>query len=295
MWQFLKRLKILRKQPPRKLGLALSGGGARGLAHIGVLKVLEQEGIRIDYLAGTSAGGLISALYAAGLSASEMEEEALQLSNPRRLVALVDRALPRRGLLEGQRVMEYLAQWLGGVTFDQLHIPLALVAVDLNEQQKVIMREGLVLDAVRATIALPGFFTPLERDGQLLVDGGLLDNLPVDAVHQMGADVVIAVDISTNREVVALVIERLHGHRFVPDGLVDLVEVLWCSMEVLIKHANRHALEETPPDLLIHPAVPPDVTVLTGFLRAEETIAAGEQAAIEALPQIQALLGSSTS
>jgi NTE family protein len=291
MWRFLKKLW---KRPPRKLGLALSGGGARGLAHIGVLKVLEQAGVPIDYLAGTSAGGLISALYAAGFSACELEEEVLRISNPRQLVALVDRTLPRRGLLEGQRLMDYLAEWLGGLTFDQLRIPLALVAVDLNGQQKVVLREGPVLDAVRATIALPGLLTPLERNGQLLVDGGLMDNLPVDAVRQMRADVVVAVDISTDQEAVAFLLEKLHRHRFMPDGLVDLVEVLWRSMFVLTMDVNRRVLEETPPDLLICPAIPPEVTVLTGFTRAAEIIAAGEKAATEALPQIQALLGTST-
>jgi NTE family protein len=264
------------------------------MAHIGVLKVLEREHIPVDLVAGTSMGGVIAALYAAGMPARQIEEEAQRMSNPRQLIALVDRTLPRRGLLQGQRIMDYLAHWLKGLTFDQLRVPLGLVAVDLNGQQKVVFQEGPVLDAVRATIALPGLFAPLERDGQLLVDGGLMDNLPVDVVRQMGADVVIAVDIATDQQAVTCFIEELRHRRFIPDGLVDLVDVLWRSLGLLTDEINRRVQEEAPPDLLIRPALPPGITVLTGFTRAAEAIAAGEKAASEALPQIQALLTSST-
>jgi NTE family protein len=291
MWKFLKGL---RKRPPRKVGLALSGGGARGLAHIGVIKVLERENVPIDLLAGTSMGGIVAALYATGLSAREMEEAARRISSPRQLLTLVDRSLPRRGLLQGRKVVEYLAQWLGELTFDQLKIPLALVAADLNGCQKVVLQEGSVLDAVRATIALPGLLAPLEREGQLLVDGGLMDNLPVDIVRQMGADVVIAVDIATDQTAVILFAEELHRHPLVPNGLVDTLEVLWRSVDYLTREVNRRVLEEYPPDLLIHPVIPAGVTAITGFTRADATIAAGEKAAIDVLPKIRALLGSST-
>ena len=152
-----------------------------------------------------------------------------------------------------------------------------------------------MLDAVRATIALPGLLAPLERGEQLLVDGGLIDNLPVDVVRQMGANTVIAVDIATDQKAVILFAEELHRRRFIPNGLVDLVEVLWRSVEFLTTEVNRRVQEESPPDLLIHPTVPAGVTALTGFTRAAETIAAGEQAAREALPQIRALLGSPSS
>ena len=291
MWQFLRNLW---KRPPRKVGLALSGGGARGMAHIGVLKVLEREHVPIDLLAGTSMGGLIAALYAAGIPVRQIEEEARRMSSPRQLIALVDRTLPQRGLLQGQKIMDYLDQWLEGLTFDQLRIPLGLVAVDLIGEQKVVLQEGSVLEAVRATTALPGLLAPFERGDQLLVDGGLLDNLPVDVVRQMGADVVIAVDIATDQQAVTCFIEELHQRPFVPDGLVHLLEMLWRSVALLTNEINRRVQEETPPDLLIRPTLPPGITVLTGFTRAAEAIAVGEKAAAEALPQIRALLASST-
>jgi len=289
MWRFLKNLW---KKPPRKVGLALSGGGARGLAHIGVLKILEQEGVPIDYLAGTSMGGLIAAAYAAGLSPDLMEQEALRMASLRRLLALADPSLPRRGLFKGQKVREYLARHLGDRTFDDLRVPLTLVAVDLNTGREVFLNHGQIADAVRATVALPGIFTPVEWDGQLLVDGGLLDNLPADAVRQMGADVVIAVDVTSDSGVVASLVEGLHQRRYVPNGLVDTVEVLWRSLDVMMAEISRRRLAEAHPEIIIRPSIPPDVTVLTGFPRAAEIIAAGEEAAQEAMPRIRALLAS---
>lgn len=286
MWAWIRR----GFRPP-KVGLALSGGGVRGLAHIGVLKVLEREEVPIDMLAGTSMGGFIAAAYATGLSAIQLEEEALRLSSPRQLVALLDRGLPRRGLLAGNKMREYLVERLGDITFDQLRIPLALVAVDLNGGDKVVLREGSVVDAVRATTALPGLFAPVERDGQLLVDGGLLDNLPADVVRSMGADVIIAVDVSTDEKAMAFFAEELMKHRFVPESLVELMEVLWRSVGVMQREANRRSLEEAKPDVLIRPAIPAGVTVLTGFTRAAEVIHAGEVAAEEALPRILKLVG----
>ncbi|MDY7079778.1 MAG: patatin-like phospholipase family protein [Chloroflexota bacterium] len=287
MWQYLKNLW---KKPPPKVGLALGGGGARGLAHIGVLKVLEQEGVKIDCLAGTSMGGLIAAGYAAGLNPSSLEEEALRMTSLRRLLALADPSLPRRGLFEGQKVREYLASYLGNRTFDDLQIPLTLVAVDLNTGREVHLAQGRVVDGVRATIALPGVFTPVKWDEQLLVDGGLLDNLPADATRRMGADVVIAVDVASDAQMVSHMTQALHRHRYIPNVLVDTIEVLWRSLGVMMEEIGRRRLAEAHPEVIIRPAIPPDVTVLTGFSRAADIIAAGEEAAREALPNIQALL-----
>ena len=270
-----------------KVGLALSGGGARGLAHIGVLRVLEREGIPVDFLAGTSMGGLIAAAYAAGLDPDFMAQEALRMASVRRLLALADLSLPRRGLFEGQKVRQYLARLLGERTFADLRIPLTLVAVDLNSGREVYLHQGPVVEAVRATIALPGIFTPVERDGQLLVDGGLLDNLPAAAVRHMGADVVFAVDVSSDEQVISHLAQSLHRRRYVPNGLADTIEVLYRSVAVMMAEINRRQLAEAHPEVIIRPAIPPQVTVLTGFPHAAEVIAAGEQAATEALPHIR--------
>lgn len=276
-----------------KIGLAFSGGGARGLAHIGVLKVLEQEGIPIDYLAGTSMGGLVAAAYAAGMSSDSLEREALRMASTRRLLAMVDLSLPRRGLFEGQKIYEYLTGHLGDRTFDDLQFPLTLVTVDLNAGQEVHLNQGRVADAVRATIAIPGVFTPVERDGQLLVDGGVLNNLPADVVRGMGADIVIAIDIFSDGQGELDLIQSLHRHRYVPNGLVDTAGVLWRSLQVMMTEIKRRQLAETRPQVFIQPTIPLGVTILTGFSRAAEIIAAGEQATLEALPHIQSSLSSS--
>ncbi|RLC75944.1 MAG: hypothetical protein DRJ03_23870 [Chloroflexi bacterium] len=284
MWRFLKNL---RKKPPRKIGLALSGGGARGLAHIGVLKVLEQEGIPIDYLAGTSMGGFIAAAYAAGLGIDFIEQEALRMASPRRLLALADPSLLRRGLFEGRKVLEYLVGHLGDCTFDSLRLPLALVTVDLNSGREVILREGQLADAVRATTAIPGVFAPVERDGQLLVDGGLLDNLPADVARGMGADIVIAVNVVTDSEAMSSLIQTFQHRRYVPNGLAGTVDVLYRSLGVMMTEISRRRLSEAHPEVVIRPEIPPEVTTLTGFPRAAEIIAAGEKATQEALPRIR--------
>jgi NTE family protein len=272
------------------IGLALSGGGARGLAHIGVLKVFDRENIPIDFLAGTSAGGLVGSLYAVGHSPEEIENDVLDLTAPRQLVTLVDRVLPRRGLLKGSKVLEYLNQWLGDKTFEQLDIPFAVVAVDLNTGTRVMINEGKLVDAVRATIAFPGVFAPIRKGDQLLVDGGLLDNLPTDVARALGADVVIAVDVATDERTMAQLTGGLHSNPLVPDGLADLVEVLWRSMMVMTGEINRHCLEKAPPDLLIDPPLPPGITTFTGIDHAAEAIEAGEKAMEAALPELNEII-----
>lgn len=273
-----------------RVGLALSGGGARGLAHIGVLKVLEREGIPVDLLAGTSMGGVIAAVYAAGMDAETIETESLRVCNVRGLLSLVDPALPRSGFFQGQKIQEFLANHLGQSTFEDLRVPLVLIAVDLNSCQEVRLREGQVVDAVRATVSVPGVFQPVQQDGQLLVDGGLLNNLPADAVRDMGADVVIAVDVAATGHNISHLVRSPHGRRYLPNGLAETVEVLWRSAALMAAEINRRRLEESPPDVLIEPAIPPEVTLLTGFPHAAEAIASGERAAQEALPQIRKAL-----
>jgi len=274
----------------RRIGLALSGGGARGLAHIGVLKVLEQEGVPIRCLAGTSMGGLIAALYAAGLSPDFMEQEAQRMGSLRQLLALAEPPLPHRGLFEGQKVKDYLRGHLGERTFDDLCVPLALVAVDLNSGREVVLRDGQVVDAVRATIALPGFLAPVERGEQMLVDGGVLNNLPADVVRQMGADLVIAVDVTSNGRMASLLVQALRRRRYLPKGLVGTFEILYRTLAVMMGEIQHHRVVQARPEVIILPRIPQDVTVLTGFQRAAEIIAAGQQAAREVLPCVRDLL-----
>jgi len=291
MLRFFRRSKVVPlRAPAQRVGLALSGGGARGLAHIGVLKVLEREGIPVDFLAGTSMGGVIAAAYASGLGVEYIEKEALRMGRLRNLITLMDRSLPRLGLFEGQKVQEYLAGHLGDITFDELKIPLALLAVDLETGEEVVLRSGRVADAVRATISLPGVFAPFRLDGRLLVDGGVLNNLPADVVREMGADIVIAVDVGAKIEDLPRLLEA--ERKRLPLTQVPLIiETLHRTVGIMEGWIIAQKLAQARPEVLIKPALSEDVSLFAGFNRVAECIAAGEEAAAAWVPVIRSALG----
>jgi NTE family protein len=176
----------------KKVGLALSGGVARGPAHIGVLNVLLSEGIPIDYVAGVSAGSIIGAALCAGLPLEQLNELAPKI-NWRHIARLV---WPRRGFVSFKKLERFVAELIGGDRqFHEMPIPFIAVVTDLLKGEPVILREGHVATAVHASCAVPGFVEPVERDGQLLGDGGVSCNLPTRQVRAMGADYVIGVDL----------------------------------------------------------------------------------------------------
>jgi NTE family protein len=271
-----------------RVGLALGGGGARGFAHIGVLKVLEAEGIPVDLLAGTSMGALVACLYAAGLSAADLEAEALRMTSRRMLFPLTDASLLRRGLFRGQHVVDYLEEILGGCTFAGLRLPVAVVAVDLLEHCEVVLAEGPVSAAVRASIAVPGVFTPVEMDGRLLIDGGVLNNVPADVARRMGAEVLVAVDVHAS----------MGGGQYpqygegllLPGPLRETLGILYESVQIMLEEIARHKVSQAAPEVLLTPEIPADITPLRGFARAREVIAAGEAAARRMLGPLRAAL-----
>jgi len=178
-----------------KLGLALGSGSSRGLAHIGVLKVFEREGINIDLIAGTSIGALIGGAYAAGISAARMEEIALSV-DIKKLISLVDIAAPSTALVNGKKVEAFIRKIIGDKDFNELNAPFACVATDVNSGREVVLCEGDVVTAIRASISTPVVFAPMIKGESLLVDGGVLNPLPVDIAKKMGSDVVIGVSVS---------------------------------------------------------------------------------------------------
>ncbi len=272
-----------------KLGIALSGGGARGLAHIGVLRALEKANIQPAYLTGSSMGGVIAAGYASGLSSADLEQIALEYASTRKLLRLADPTLPRRGIFQGERLRGFFEQHLQGCTFADLHIPLTLVTVDLNSGQEVYLREGSVAEAVRATVSVPGLLAPVESNGQKLVDGGLLNNLPVDVVQSMGADVTLGVDVFTTIEGPSFW-QELGKTRVLSQTIGELITVLGESLNLLIHQQSANKLQKSPPNFLIHPDIPVDVTVVTGYHRAAELISLGEEATTPVLPDLRASL-----
>jgi NTE family protein len=260
-------------QRPR-VGLALSGGVARGNAHVGVLRVLEENNIPIDYIAGTSAGSLVAAAYAAGMTVEEIAE----IGRTMRWRDIGRVTLSRLGVQSNARMEEFARARLPIKRFEDLRIPLAIVATDLKTGLPVIITEGDVAFAIRASCALPGWYVPVtDEHGRQLVDGGLVANIPTTAVRALGADLVIAVDVNSE------------GAKFIgpPHSLIG---VLLQSIMVVQRTAAIHQLHDA--DIVISPK--------TGHIRwdemgrVEELITLGERAARSTVERIKHLLEPST-
>jgi len=264
------------------LGVALGGGGARGLAHIGVLKVLEQEGIAIQLLAGTSIGGVIAAGYAAGLSTEYMEKEALRFGGLRNLAKLVDISLPQAGFVEGHKIQAYFSEHLPKQNFEELDIPLAIVAADLLTGEEVILDSGDLPQALRATISLPGILLPVESEGRLLIDGGVVNPVPADVVRRMGAQIVIAVDVSARPDK-PTPLSKDYPRRFPLVPPPQFVDTLVKSAIIMGDRLKRYRLKEAKPEVVLQPPLSDECDSFGGFYHAAECIAAGEEAMRAAL------------
>ena len=177
-----------------KIGVVLSGGASYGLAHIGVLKELEKNNIPIDVIAGTSMGALIGGLYACGVKINEMEE-ILKKFTRKNIVDINIFALHDSGLLHGKKVVNFLKKLIGDKKIEDLKIKFCAIASDLNSGNKIVINSGSVVDAIRASISIPGIFKPIRKDNICLTDGGTCDNLPVDDARNMGATKVLSVDV----------------------------------------------------------------------------------------------------
>ncbi len=174
-----------------KIGLALGSGGARGFAHIGVLQTLLHHGIPIDVIAGSSMGALLGAVYATGAPLTMMERLACHMPT----TSWIDFTVPHRGFVAGERIHQLIKMLTKDYTFAQTTLPLAIVATDVERGERVVFTEGKLHDAVRASISIPGIFVPYEYQGRLLVDGGVIDRVPIMAARELGSDIVIAVDV----------------------------------------------------------------------------------------------------
>lgn len=274
-------------QAQKSIGVALSGGGARGLAHIGVLKVLAREGVEITALSGSSMGGIIAALYANGMAPEELEHEARRMSSMRNLLTLIDIKPPRRGLIAGDHVRNYLSKYIPpDLTFDQLKTPLVLETVDQEAGKEKPIEEGSVLDALMATSAFPGVFPAVTIDGKKLIDGGVLYNLPVHLLDRFPVDSRLAVDVSPDLESNAPLRPPAELH-FVPEFARDLYN----ATQLMAVALTRAHLREQPPDLLLRPQLAPDIGFFISFTQADRIIATGEEACENAIEDIRSLAG----
>jgi NTE family protein len=240
-------------RPPR-IGLALGGGAARGFAHIGVIQVLEENGIRPDLVAGTSAGSLVAALYASGKSGAELASLADSMDES----AFTDWSFPGRGLIRGEGLAKYVRDQTAGRHIEQMRIPLGIVATDLDSGQPILFQVGDPGVAVRASSAVPAVFQPVRIGSREYVDGGLVAPVPVRFARQMGADLVIAVDISA-----------------APDGAAtgDAMRMLLQTFAIMGRSINNFELRDA--DVLVRPKL--NVSG-TDFSARKRSIQAGRDA-----------------
>jgi NTE family protein len=291
------------------IGLALSGGAARGFAHIGVIRTLVAHGLRPDFIAGTSIGAIIAGVYAAGfLDDFEAWGRAL---NRRRVFGYLDFSLAGSGLISGDRLFAKLDETLGDTTFDELPIRVAAVATELRTSHEIWLTRGRVVDAIRASSALPGIFPPSRIGGRWLMDGALVNPLPISVVRALGARLVIAVNVNADNFGRGTIIqdhgsdaddalrhearkprglreraERLTSRKFLgASRRPGLSSVMVDAFQVLLDRVTRARLAGDPPDVLISPRLAK--VGLFDFNRAAEIVALGAEAAERALPSIE--------
>jgi NTE family protein len=257
--------------PEPKVALVLGGGAARGFAHIGVIRVLEQERIPVDLVVGTSVGSLIGAIYASERDSFELEWTAFKLEQDDLFDFRIMNAVVGMGYAKGEKLEAFVKTRVKQENIEQLKVPFAAVATDLNWGERVVIDRGPIARAVRASSAIPGIFEPVPHLGKFLVDGGVIDNIPVDVAREKGADLVIAVDISLgvgNTEI-----------RNVLDVILQATNIMFAEN---VGHRKQGA------DVLVQPQVA-GVGMLD-FTQKKRCVQAGIEAARRAVPQIRAAI-----
>lgn len=251
-----------------KVALALGAGSARGLAHIGVIQVLQEAGVPIHMVTGSSIGAVAGAFLAVGLDMRFLGKIVVEID----FRSLLDPQVPRLGFIKGNKIYQFLHLLTQGKSFSDLSLPLAVVATDLEAGERVIINQGEVAEALRASISIPGVFCPVQRDGRWMVDGAVTERLPVNTARELGADFVIGVDVN-------------FGGREVE--INHTLGVIMQSIELLEKQLQDSYISNA--DVIIQPKV--GHFGITRFDLAQDLINLGREAAEEALPQIRTALG----
>ena len=257
-----------------KIGLALGSGGARGLAHIGVLKVLKENNIPIDFIAGVSAGSMVGAYYAVNLEVETLEEKTLQLTK-KDLIKLIDITSPKRALIAGNKIKKFMKDLIKDKSFSDTKIPLKIITTDLCSGEEFQIKEGKLVDAMRASVSIPGIFTPAKIGNRLLVDGGVVNPTPIDVVKAMGADIVIGVDLTMKHPV------KLENP--------TIIETLMQSFETIRVQASKFNIQKVKDAVIIRPNFSGKLDSYR-FYEARPFIEEGKRAAKEALPKIKKLI-----
>lgn len=262
----------VKKEDKKKLKVAvvLGGGAARGFAHVGVLRILEQEKIPIDMIIGTSVGSLIGALYAANPNSLDLEWTAFKIEKE----DIFDFSLlsAKWGTVKGERIEEFINKKIGNKNIEQLKIPFAAVATYIYTGEKIVLDKGSVAKAVHASSAIPGVFVPVTHQGKFLVDGGVVENLPVETARAKGADIIIAVDI---------------GKSVYNPNIASVFDVILQSVNIMGHEINKSKARNA--DVLIEPNV--GNVGITDFSQKKALIEAGMAATKKQIPRIKQLLG----
>ncbi|MCK9418715.1 MAG: patatin-like phospholipase family protein [Nitrospirae bacterium] len=259
---------LVTDQPKPKIALVLGGGAARGFAHVGVIRALEQEKIPIDMIIGTSVGSLIGAIYAYDTNSFELEWTAFSLEKDHVFDYGIFSAFTSMGLAKGEKLEAFVKSKVPVANIEDLKLPFAAVATDLNRGTRVVIDHGSVARAVHASSAIPGVFNPVEHQGKLLVDGGVMDNIPISVAREKGADIVIAVDISEN---------------VINFNITNVIDVMLQAVSIMSREIVNFKKKDA--DVLIVPAVG-DVGMLD-FSQKKRCMQAGIEATQRAMPEIR--------
>lgn len=254
--------------PKPKIALVLGGGAARGFAHVGVIRALEQEKIPVDMVVGTSVGSLIGAIYASDLNSFELEWTAFALDKDSLFDFGILSAFTGMGVAKGEKLEQFIHAKIAAPNVENMKLPFAAVATDLNRGARVVLDHGPVAKVVHASSAIPGVFEPVEFQGKMLVDGGVMDNIPIDVARERGADFVIAVDISEN---------------VTNFNITNLVDVTIQAVNIMFNENVKNKKKDA--DVLISPAVG-DVAMLD-FTQKKRCMQAGIDATEKAIPEIR--------
>ncbi len=291
-------MKVHDKQ---KVALVLSGGAARGLAHIGVIEELEKRGYEITSIAGASMGSLIGGAYASG-KMEELKRYTYTLDKTKAF-RLIDFTLSRDGLIKGDRVLNKMKKYVPEMLIEDLRLPYVAVAADLIRKEEVVYRSGSLYHAIRASISVPTVFTPVKEEDRLLVDGGLLNNLPIDLVERTEGDMLIAVHVNANippekplmtkealkkRALHQAKIKEFYNHIHHSSSTakekLGSISLITKSFDMMTLHMSEEKLKHISPDVLIN--ISRESCLAYDFFRAEEMVELGRQSAIKVLDSI---------
>jgi NTE family protein len=259
--------KIQPLPKPAKIALVLGAGASRGFAHIGVIKVLESNKIPVHMIVGTSAGSFVGALYAYGFNAFELQKLSFALERD----DIVDLTVPDKGFLKGEKIEGYINYILRETPMEKLRIPFYAVATDIQNGREMVFGSGNTGTAVRASCSIPGIFIPPVISGRMYVDGGVVSPVAVDAARRLGADIVIAVDLSGDID------------SSLPKGTIEVI-----MQSISIMYAKLSAVQLSKADIVISPKV--GYLGSTDFTKRHEAVLEGEKAALSVLPKIQAIV-----